>query len=306
MREETLIPLAYNHGGNLVTVKTAIRGHQYVCPDCGGRLMFRNSGKTGPGSRRAHFAHIGADDHRCTGESVLHAVFKEKAATMLRSHIEEGKPFMIGWQCDKCGTNHQGNLLYMAISIDVEHDLGLCRPDVAILDRDGNVVVAFEVVVTHPPTEETLRYYHDHGIVLCRVDLEIDKADEQLADIAGTILQTAKISFCKNLQCANSNMNAVHRILYLSRQCPNCHRERRLFFTQVVSPVCSIVNDGLEPAELEQAKHALPTGKLVRVNGSYNQYAWGIPCGCSSTRPRRYPETYYDPKVGRFVRRRRL
>ena len=205
--------------------------------------MFRNSGRTGPGSRHAHFAHIGTDDHRCTGESVLHAVFKEKAATLFRSLIEGEMPFMIEWQCDRCGTYHQGNLLHMAESIDVEHDLGICRPDVAILDKNGNVRVAFEVVVTHPPTEEALRYYHDHGIVLCRVDLDVEKTGEQLDDIAGTILQAAKISFCKNPQCSNYSKNTIHRILYLSRQCPNCHRERRLFYTQIVSPVCPIVCD---------------------------------------------------------------
>lgn len=268
--------------------------------------MFRNSGKTGPGSRRPHFAHIGDGEHPCTGESVLHAAFKEKAESLFRSLITEGKPLMMEWQCSVCGSKHHGNLLYMTASVDMEHDLGVCRPDVALLDENGNVVIAFEVVVSHPPKEETLRYYHDHGVVLCRVDLDVDRAEDYLADVLGTISRIGTISFCQNLRCVNYNKNAVHRVLFLSRRCPVCHCERRLFYAQVVSPVCPIVNDGLTPAEFKQAQRALPEGRPVIVNGQYNKYAWGISCGCSSARPRRSPETYYDPKVGGFVRHRRL
>lgn len=306
MKDNTLIPLAYDHDGNVVTVKSAERGRQYVCPDCGGRLMFRNSGKTGKGSRRPHFAHIGDGEHPCTGESVLHAAFKEKAAALFRSLIEEKKPFPIEWKCSKCGADNKGNLLYMAASVDTEHDLGSCRPDVALLDENGTVVVALEVVVSHPPTEETLKYYKDHGIVLCRVDLDIENSDKYLADIAGTISHKGEISFCKNSSCINHNKNSVHRILYLSSRCPSCHQERRLFYTQVVSPVCPLYSDGLAPVELEQARRALPSGKAIAVNSSHYKYGWGISCGCSLVWHRRSPETYYDPKVGGFVRRKRL
>lgn len=302
-----LIPLAYDQGGSLITVQDAVRGRQYICPDCKGRLMFRNSGLTGPGHRRAHFAHIDDGEHHCTGESVLHAAFKNKAAELFRTLIKDKKSFPVEWRCGVCGASHQGNLLYMASSVEIEHNLGRCQPDVAILDDKGDTVIAFEVVVSHEPTAETLAFYQNHGIVLCRVKLDAQRMEEQLSDIAGTISRSAQISFCNNYQCGNFNENDVHRLLRLSRECPHCHQERQLVYALLESPLGGIANDGLAPEEMEKAKHAIPHGEPLLVQGRFNQYGWGVPCGCSFVRSRRIPsDSYYDPRKGRIVRRRRL
>ena len=38
------------------------------------------------------------------------------------------------------------------------------RPDIALLDRESNPLVVFEIVDTHPSTEEKMGFYRDSGV----------------------------------------------------------------------------------------------------------------------------------------------
>ena len=313
MKDETLIPIAYDNDGNIVTVKDAVRCQQYVCPDCGGRLMFRNSGKTGPGHRRPHFAHIDTGEHHCTGESVLHATFKHKSAELFRSLIAEGKPFPLEWTCSSCGAKHKGNLLYKVRSVEEEYRLGDCIPDVALLDAEGNTVVAFEVVVTHAPDEQVLTYYKTHGIVLFRVDLDLEKTEEQLVDIEGTIKKFGTISFCRNRQCKEYNPAASPvSIQFVPRICRQCNKQYKRAEVLLDSPFGVFYIPDLNSEEVATASSLIRNDRCYDTTGQLfgrKVHTIRTACGCEiqKSKPRsRYPEYYYDPKKGRFMRRRRL
>lgn len=47
----------------------------------------------------------------------------------------------------------------------------MCRPDIALLDVEGSVIAAIEIVVTHEPEEDVLRYYERNGITLKQINL---------------------------------------------------------------------------------------------------------------------------------------
>ncbi|MBE6245320.1 MAG: hypothetical protein E7108_07385 [Bacteroidales bacterium] len=205
---DLLINFAFDSNNNIVFAKDAIKGIQYKCPECGEELVFKSSGKTGPGSRRPHFAHKGGGGLNCTPESMLHSAFKLKTAEILQGKIASGcKEFIINWKCDECQKSYNGNLLYLANDVKVELDLGVCRPDIALLDSNGKVVFAIEIVNTHYPEEDVLKYYRDNGIVLVQYNVtEVD-----LQDIEGRLQHPDNVSLCLNSKCP------VYNTLYFRR-----------------------------------------------------------------------------------------
>ena len=164
--KKLLLPYAYDSTGNLVHIDNAHKGETYTCPECG-KVLSLNISKIPEGQkyhRRNHFSHPkGSPDNQCT-ESFMHKLFKERAAECIRGKIENGNAFEFVWQCRECDEVHVGNMLKKAETVCLEYDLGVCRPDVALLDADGKVVIVIEVVVTHKPEPEVMAYYNDNKI----------------------------------------------------------------------------------------------------------------------------------------------
>ena len=138
-----LLPYAINNAGELVHIDAAHKGDNYTCPTCGAQLSLRIS-KIPKGQkyhRANHFAHKGCADNFCS-ESFLHKLFKQRAAEYIR--MELGRPnraVWFEWECDKCNELHKGNLLKKATKVVEELDLQVCRPDIALLDDNNNVVI---------------------------------------------------------------------------------------------------------------------------------------------------------------------
>lgn len=88
------------------------------------------------------------------------------------------------WICDKCGDRHEGNFFKKAVSVKMEYDLGDCRPDIALLDKNGQVVIVIEVIVSHRPSEEAMKYYNSHKIACVQIDisdfLDCENVEEKL------------------------------------------------------------------------------------------------------------------------------
>jgi ssDNA-binding Zn-finger/Zn-ribbon topoisomerase 1 len=218
MGKDVLIRYAFDDSGRVVNVREVVKGKAYFCPECGERLKFRH-GEV----RRHHFAHINGG--HCTNESTLHAIFKIKAAELFECLLVEGKGFSLSWTCPDCGLRFKGgDLLLSVASVKVEHDLGPCRPDVALLDKEGNPVVAFEVVVTHSPEEQAVSYYKENGIVMVTVDLDRDESLD-LNDIDAVIAERSKVFLCCNRVCAGYNTKNTYKSLVKeSCVCPQCNR----------------------------------------------------------------------------------
>jgi len=192
-----LYTVAFNTDKELVTANEGVKGESYCCTTCDCKLILRKSGKTGPGSRRPHFAHKSLNPN-CTPETALHFGFKTLLADLLSQKINESSSITISWPCDYCSENHSGNLLKKVKSISLEHNMGLCRPDIALLDADGNVFGVIEVVVTHKPEQRVLAHYHSQGIICIQLTLT---SDEDIYKIEEIISHPSRVFTCFNPKC---------------------------------------------------------------------------------------------------------
>ena len=160
-----LLPFAYDINRTLVHIDSAKKGQIYVCPNCGNELLLKIS-KIPEGQkyhRRNHFAHKGNTDNHCS-ESFLHKLFKEKCVELIEKKLATKEKLFFSWKCSYCTHTHRDNLLYNVSSVKLEYLLGTCRPDIALLDENNNVILVIEIIVNHPPEVETLQYYNKNNI----------------------------------------------------------------------------------------------------------------------------------------------
>lgn len=223
-----LLPYAINSSGNLVHIDNARKGDIYICPSCGANLSLRIS-KIPKGQkyhRPNHFAHKGSVDNYCS-ESFLHKLFKQRVAEYIRTELEKpNKAIWFEWECDKCNEQHKGNLLKKATKVIEELDMQICKPDIALLDKDDKVVIVIEIVVTHKPSSETLQFYEDNKIACLQIGVsdfsECDKIQEKL-------LHPNAVSMCPNPICkkCGERMNNA-KLIVVTAPCWKCSNNMKI------------------------------------------------------------------------------
>jgi len=134
----------------------------------------------------------------CIPETALHDSFKNLLADKLRQHITTQTPLPISWQCEYCYDGHTGNLLKKIKAVKVEHNMTVCQPDIALFDGDDKVFAAVEIVVTHKPEENVLKFYHDNNIILIQINLTSDKDIDELEN---KIAKPDFVGTCFNPKC---------------------------------------------------------------------------------------------------------
>ncbi len=201
--------------GELVKAKDAVKGRPYACAVCGGEMIPRQGEQ-----KRPHFAHKALTDN-CTPESALHYGFKVLLANKLKEHIATQQSLEIEWGCRYCLETHIGNLVKKASQVEIEHNLGKCQPDIALLDRTGRVIAAIEVVVTHAPEQQALNYYQDKNIGLVVFQL---KSDEDLKRI-GPKMYPEEVYSCLNPRCGRCRERTNKReLVVVKSECRRCHK----------------------------------------------------------------------------------
>lgn len=232
MDREILYTTAINEIGVLIHINNAEKGKDYFCPQCGNKFIIKKSGKTGKGSKRPHFAH-NILTHNCTPEGVLHYSFKIMAVDLLNYFLINKKPFNINWNCRTCGIKNEGNLLAKVSTIKEEYNLKVCQPDIALLDSNGNIIAAIEIVVTHSPEYNVLQYYRDNKILLFQINLS---SDEDLKFVREKISTPDIVDFCLNPNCANKKLySIIRRIGHCKDRCSNCIYPIEIFFIETNS-----------------------------------------------------------------------
>ena len=225
MNSTILYTAANDINGSLITAREAEKGKKFSCPVCEGEMILRKSGNTGKGSKRPHFAHK-ALTQNCTPETALHYSFKMLLAKKIDEAISENHEIKFSWDCEYCGVEHSGNLLKKARSVSVEHHLGSCQPDIALLDAEENVYVAIEVVVTHSPEDKTLQFYEENGIVLIQINLS---SDEDLNILEDRISRPDIVKLCTNPKCADCGEYKEKKTMTIvDGPCSRCAEEMKV------------------------------------------------------------------------------
>ncbi|MED1784000.1 hypothetical protein P4V43_19435 [Brevibacillus fortis] len=170
--KKLLYVTAYNQNDQLVHIDNASKEEQYHCLECGVEMILR---KSELGLRRTNFAHktLAAN---CTPESVLHRSFKEFLFQRINNHLATDTPLSFSWKCDYCKEQHKGNLIKKCNNVKMEFAMEQARPDIALLDSQGNVIAVIEIVVTHRPEEKVLAFYRENNIIV--ITIELTKEDD--------------------------------------------------------------------------------------------------------------------------------
>lgn len=126
-----------------------------ICPVCREPVLLKLGSK-----RTHHYAHYsGASCATTNPETALHLNTKCYIATQLR----DATALRIAIPCqNRCGALLRQPWLQAWDSVEIEYRMDSYRPDIALI-RQGNVIGAIEVVVTHPVHEVKQAYFaHEH------------------------------------------------------------------------------------------------------------------------------------------------
>ena len=225
--EQLLLPYAYDKDGNLVHIDDAIKGENYTCPNCGAELLLKISRKKQGEKyyRRNHFAHKGNMDNYCS-ESFLHKSFKRICAEYIREKILAKSDMFFEWECQKCREKHTGNLLKKAVGVVEECDLGECKPDIALLDSSGKVIIVIEIVYTHRPEKVAMQYYEENKIACLQI--EIDDF-EDCKNVEDKLSHPSNVNLCVNPICPRCGkpMNSPKLVTVVAK-CYQCSNDVRV------------------------------------------------------------------------------
>jgi hypothetical protein len=109
---------------------------------------------------------------------------------------------------------HNGDLLNDIIDAKDEYNLVECRPDIALIHKNGNVPIIIEIVDKHEPEENVMDYCRKHSTVLIRIKL--DSIDD-LENIENKIKLPSNVVFFDKRNCLNF-VNALRQRQLLQRQ----------------------------------------------------------------------------------------
>ncbi|MBD2058115.1 hypothetical protein H6F88_19210 [Oculatella sp. FACHB-28] len=229
--------------GQLVRAADADKGSIYLCPICNQELVLRR-GK----QKRPHFAHkVLTQD--CTPETALHYSFKTLLTQKIQHHIDTNSPLEIRWLCEHCSRCHVGNLLKRAVRVELEYDLGVCKPDIALLDQTNRAIAVIEIVVTHKPEEKVLEYYQQNSITLVQYDLT---SDENLQRLDHACLDPNYVALCLNPKCRHCKEYLYKKsLLIIDGQCWKCSKSMKV--AALTGEGGYIGNEDLISSEIELA-----------------------------------------------------
>ncbi|MCD4769850.1 MAG: hypothetical protein K8R35_06765 [Bacteroidales bacterium] len=279
MAKELLYIIALDENNERVHVNEAEKGKNYYCPGCNGKFKLNNSGKTGKGSNRPHFSHINPTTD-CTPEGVLHSSFKKSLIDLLEKYKTENKELLMNWHCSEClirfsRDSFKANILAKTTTIIEEYNMKVCRPDIALLDAEGKVKVAIEIVVFHKPEEDVLQYYERNGIILIQINLtsleDLDKVKEKITN-------PDVVNFCLNPECLNfRNYTSERELIYTDIKCKHCSHPMRTYHVEVDSFFGTITITSLTQQEILEAQSKGVRFK-IRKDKTTKEKSIGITC----------------------------
>lgn len=242
--------------GQLIKAVDAEKGGSYVCPVCDQEFVLRKGVR-----KRPHFAHKVLSIN-CTPETALHYGFKTLLFRKIEESIAQKSPLELKWKCSTCGGQHTGNLLKKATTVKLEHSLGTCQPDIALLDEHDSTIAVIEIIVTHAHEQKTLDYYKDNRIAVVSYWL---KSDEDINRIDSVILEPDRVAVCSNPKCSRcGNHKSRKRLFIIEGNCWKC---------QAPMKVAAIQGDMGYEGNFSESDIQLATQRGVFMKSHYSRTA---------------------------------
>lgn len=201
LTKDLILPIKLPYGlrdGVLVHISEVESGssHKCVCPNCKTPLIAKK-GKI----NLQHFAHKNQTTV-CNGESALHYIGKHLLFQKINKALQTNNPYKFNLDCKLCKTSHTGNLIKKAKSIYLQKHLGICIPDLLLTDSFDKPLIAIEVVVSHFPSTQTLKFYEEQRIAL--IIIEIENA-EDLEKIGNNFISPSMAILFPDGKCQGGN-----------------------------------------------------------------------------------------------------
>lgn len=219
MGKKLLHTIGYDEEGRILHVNDAEKGNTYTCPQCGDRIIARNSGKM----QRPHFAHFKKSEAQCNGDSVLYHLFCQEAINLIERHIEQKLPLTIEWSCPYCNRKYTKDLLQQVSTVKPQYNIGNHQTDIALLDAEDNPLFAIELLIRKKLPKKVIRHCEDEGIILIQISL--NENDWQCVE--EKLSHPDSVTFCGNGECYNFqfNRNCIRREYYTQKfKCKKCKK----------------------------------------------------------------------------------
>ena len=130
--------------------------------------------------------------------------------------------------------------------------MGECRPDIALLDKEENVLAVIEIVDTHKPKESVLQYYEENKIVLIQINL---LSEEDLNKVEEKITNPDFVDFCLSPKCQNFDKYKINRkILVHPVSCGRCLHPIEKYYIGVDSVFGKQVSSNFTENEINLVK----------------------------------------------------
>ena len=194
-----------------------------VCPLCKEPLVARKGIKV-----VHHFAHYSGSN--CKPETVLHFIAKLLLYRKIQKAISENAAIHMQWECQRCGRNHDGNLLKKATRVELELNLSACRPDLALLDKTGKVIAFIEIIVTHSPGENVLAYCRANRVAIIEFDV---KNGADLEGMATEGFRPNRVNQCDCKVCEQCHKPVVmKRLVVVDAKCWRCSAPQKVTYRE--------------------------------------------------------------------------
>jgi hypothetical protein len=230
MKKQILYVTAFNEHGILIKANDAEKRGKYFCPVCKNILILRKSGNVGKGSKRPHFAHHHLTEN-CTPEGALHYSFKKMLLEKIKDYIKNKIPMNMVWECNYCHSKHGGNLLKKVFDVKEEYNMKVCKPDIALFDEKGNIFAVVEIVVTHKPEDNVIKYYSENNIVLIQIELD---SENDLDNIDGKLKNPSVVDCCFNPKCQNCGKYKTKKeLIVLEENCYRCGNLMKICYIKI-------------------------------------------------------------------------
>jgi hypothetical protein len=165
---EVLNKFAEDNNGKIIHINNALPGVDYYCPECKDKFILKKGN-----IRQHHFAHNNSSSN-CTGtgEGYLHKAFKKKLLEFFKENISNKIPIISVWQCNICNMKHNSNIINAITDVKDEYNLVECRPDIALINKNGIAPIIIEIVDKHEPEKNVIDYCIKHNTVLIKIKLD--------------------------------------------------------------------------------------------------------------------------------------
>ena len=94
-------------------------------------------------------------------------------------------------------------------------------PDISLYDKAHRLIIVIEIIVTHAPSDEALKFYKNEKIPVIQFNIPINS---DLSFVSSATLKPDIVTICKNPRCECGNFKLKSNIRLIKIECFDCKK----------------------------------------------------------------------------------